>query len=152
MHTNYNSLACYCCIIYSLPYKIFLLLASEMPKVLYQILNKWLTLRTLLWGILENSRPLSPWGPLDSLSTCLGNDSLKCMKVKSDSEVAQWCPTFSDPIDYSLPGSSVHGIVQARVLEWGAISFSSCWSWTPANTRPPNLPLEKPICRSGSNS
>lgn len=50
MHTNYNSLACYCCIIYSLPYKIFLLFASEMPKVLYQILNKWLTLRTLLWG------------------------------------------------------------------------------------------------------
>ena len=46
------------------------------------------------------------------------------MKVKSESEVAQLCPTLSDPMDCSLPGSSVHGIFQARVLEWGAIAFS----------------------------
>ena len=46
------------------------------------------------------------------------------MKVKSESEVAQLCPTLSDPMDCSLPGSSVHGIFQARVLEWGAITFS----------------------------
>ena len=46
------------------------------------------------------------------------------MKVKSESEVAQSCPTLSDPVDYSLPGSSVHGIFQARVLDWGAIAFS----------------------------
>ena len=46
------------------------------------------------------------------------------MKVKSDSEVAQLRLTLSDPMDYSLPGSSVHGIFQARVLEWGAIAFS----------------------------
>ena len=46
------------------------------------------------------------------------------MNVKSESEVAQYCPTPSDPMDYSLPGSSVHGIFQARVLEWGAIAFS----------------------------
>jgi len=46
------------------------------------------------------------------------------MKVKSESEVAQSCPTRSDPMDYSLPGSSIHGIFQARVLEWGAIAFS----------------------------
>ena len=45
-------------------------------------------------------------------------------KVKSESEVAQSCPTLSDPMDCSLPGSSVHGIFQARVLEWGAIAFS----------------------------
>ena len=44
------------------------------------------------------------------------------MKVKSESEVAQSCPTLSDPMDCSLPGSSVHGIFQARVLEWGAIA------------------------------
>ena len=50
---------------------------------------------------------------------------LQCMKMKSQSEVTQLCPTFSDPIDCSLPGSSVHGIFQARVLEWGAIAFSS---------------------------
>ena len=46
------------------------------------------------------------------------------MKVKSESEVAQSCPTFSDPMDYSLPGSSIHGIFQARVLDWGTIAFS----------------------------
>ena len=49
---------------------------------------------------------------------------LQCMKVKSESEVAQLCPTLSDPMDCNLPGSSVHGILQARVLEWGAIAFS----------------------------
>ena len=46
------------------------------------------------------------------------------MKMKSESEVAQSCPTLSDPTDCSLPGSSVHGIFQARALEWGAIAFS----------------------------
>ena len=46
------------------------------------------------------------------------------MKVKSEREVSQSCPTLRDPMDYSLPGSSVHGIFQARVLEWGAIAFS----------------------------
>ena len=46
------------------------------------------------------------------------------MKVKSESEVAQSCLTLSDPMDCSLPDSSVHGIFQARVLEWGAIAFS----------------------------
>src|SRR5574337_1067749 len=48
---------------------------------------------------------------------------LQCMKVKSESEVAQSCPTLSDSMDCSLPGSSIHGIFQARVLEWGAIAF-----------------------------
>ena len=46
------------------------------------------------------------------------------MKAKSESEVPQSCLTLSDPLDCSLPGSSVHGIFQARVLEWGAIVFS----------------------------
>ena len=46
------------------------------------------------------------------------------MKGKSESEVTESCPTLSDPKDCSLPGSSVHGIFQARVLEWGAIAFS----------------------------
>ena len=49
---------------------------------------------------------------------------LQCMKVKSESEVAQSCLTLGDPMDCSLPGSSVHGIFQARVLAWGAIAFS----------------------------
>ena len=46
------------------------------------------------------------------------------MKVKSESEVAQSCPTLSDLVDCSPPGSSIHGIFQARALEWGAIAFS----------------------------
>ena len=49
---------------------------------------------------------------------------LQCMKVKSESEVAQSCPTLHDPMDCSPPGSSVHGIFQARVLEWGAFALS----------------------------
>ena len=49
---------------------------------------------------------------------------LQCMKLKSESEVAQSWPTLRDPMVCSLPGSSVHGIFQARVLEWGAIAFS----------------------------
>ena len=62
------------------------------------------------------------------------------MNVKNESEVAQLCPTLRDPMDYSLPGSSIHGIFQARVLEWGAIAFSdgttsgaqSFWSQDPS--------------------
>ena len=60
------------------------------------------------------------------------------MKVKSESEIAQSCLTLSDPMDCSLPGSSIHGIFQATVLEWGAIAFSNeyCYSiifgvWSP---------------------
>ena len=52
---------------------------------------------------------------------------LQCMKVKSESEVAQSCLTLSDPMDCSPPGSSIHGIFQARVLEWGAMAFSKPW-------------------------
>ena len=56
---------------------------------------------------------------------------LQCMKVKSESEVTQSCLTPNDPMDYSLPGSSVPGIFQARALEWGAIAFSVPWPWSP---------------------
>ena len=52
---------------------------------------------------------------------------LQCIKVKSESEVAKPCPTLSDPTDCSPPGSSAHGIFQARLLEWGAITFYSCF-------------------------
>ena len=49
---------------------------------------------------------------------------LQCVKVKSESEATQLSPTLSNLVDCSLPGSSIHGILQARVLEWGAIAFS----------------------------
>ena len=56
------------------------------------------------------------------------------MKVKNESEVAQSCPTLRDPMDCSLPGSSVHGIFQARVLEWSAIAFSEHGTGTHTHT------------------
>ena len=73
---------------------------------------------------------------------------LQCMKVKSESEVAQSCPTLSDPMDYSPPGSSVHGIFQARVLEWGAIAFSLLelhtfkFNCLPNNSLPHGYPIK----------
>ena len=70
---------------------------------------------------------------------------LQCMKVKSESEVAQLCPTCSDPMDCSLPGSSIHGIFQARVLEWGAIAFSDTASRSDFNA---HILLTAPQCLS----
>ena len=55
---------------------------------------------------------------------------LQCMKVKIQSEVAQSCPTLRDPMNCSLPFSSTHGVFQARVLEWGAITFSDIMTYT----------------------
>ena len=78
---------------------------------------------------------------------------LPCMKVKSESEVTQSCPTLGDPIDCSLPGSSIHGILQARVLEWGAMAFSNSmytvkytniWVWWPFTC----IHTHKPLSRS----
>ena len=51
------------------------------------------------------------------------------LQIESESEVAQSCPTLCDPVDCSLPGSSIHGILQIRILEWVAISFSRGSSW-----------------------
>ena len=65
-----------------------------------------------------------PWDSLGKNTGVGCHFLLQCMKVKSESEVAQSCLTLCDPMDCSLPGSSVHGIFQARVLEWGAIAFS----------------------------
>ena len=64
-----------------------------------------------------------PWDP-PGKNTGVGRHFLQRMTVKSESEVAQSCPTVSNPMDCSLPGSSVHGIFQARALQWGAIAFS----------------------------
>ena len=74
--------------------------------------------------IRQPTRPQRPWDS-PGKNTGMGcHFLLQCMKVKSESEVAQLCPTLRDPMDCGLPGSSIHGIFQARVLEWGAIAFS----------------------------
>ena len=65
-----------------------------------------------------------PWDPPGKNTGVGCHFLLQCMKVKSESEVTQSWPTLSNPMDCSLPGSSIHGILQARVLEWGAIVFS----------------------------
>ena len=68
----------------------------------------------------QRGQPTCPWGS-QSKNTGVGcHFLLQCMKVKSESEVAQSCPTLSDPMDCSLPGSSIHVIFQAGVLDWGA--------------------------------
>ena len=69
------------------------------------------------------TRLLCPWDSPGKNTGVGCHFLLQCMKVKSESEVAQSCLTLSDPMDCSLPGSSVPGIFQARVLEWGAIAF-----------------------------
>ena len=74
----------------------------------------------------QPTRPHHPWDSPGKNTGVGCHFLLQCMKVKSESEVAQSCPTLSDPMDRSLPGSSIHGIFQARVLEWGAIAFSAC--------------------------
>ena len=70
------------------------------------------------------TRLLCPWDSPGKNTGVGCHFLLQCMKVKIESEVAQSCPTLSDPMDCSLPGSSVHRIFQARVLEWVAIAFS----------------------------
>ena len=70
----------------------------------------------------QPSRLPCPWDSPGNNTGVGRHFLLQCMQVKSQSEVVQSCPTLSDPMDCSLPGSSVHGIFQARVLEWGAIT------------------------------
>ena len=92
---------------------LLLLLPSCFSRVRLCATHRW-----------QPTRLLHPW---DSPGKNIGvgcHFLVQCMKVKSESEVAQSCPTLSDPMDCSPPGSSAHGIFQARVLEWVAIAFS----------------------------
>ena len=72
----------------------------------------------------QPTRLPSPWDSPGKNTGVGCHFLLQCRKVKNESEVTQSCPTLHDPMDCSLPGSSAHGIFQARVLEWGAIAFS----------------------------
>src|SRR5574341_432700 len=72
----------------------------------------------------QSTRLLCPWDSPGKNTGVGCHFLLQCRKVKSESEVTQLCLTLSDLMDCSLPGSSVYGIFQARVLEWGAIAFS----------------------------
>ena len=87
----------------------------------------------------DSVRP-HPW---DSPGKNTGVDChflLQCIKVKSESEVAQSCPTLRDPMDCSLPDSSVHGIFQARVLDWGAKISLGIRKSPPLEPPPTSLP------------
>ena len=77
----------------------------------------------------QPTRLLHPWDSPGKNTGVGCHFLLQYMKVRSESEVAQSCPTLSDPMDCSPPGSSVHGILQARVLEWAATAFSHHWSY-----------------------
>ena len=72
----------------------------------------------------QPTRLLCPWDSPGKNTGVGCHFLLQCMEVKSEREVTQSYPTLCDPMDCSLPGSSIHGIFQARVLEWGAITFS----------------------------
>ena len=92
----------------------------------------------------QPTRLPSPWDSPGKNTGVGYHFLLQCMKVKSESEVTQSCPTLSDHMDCSLPGSSVHGICQARVLEWGAIAFSGlAHSRSSMNVR---NELKLPVC------
>ena len=95
---------------------------------------------------LQPTRLPRPWDSPGKNTGVSCHCLLQRMKVKRESEVAQSCPTLSDPMDCSLPGSSIHGIFQAGVLEWGAIAFStvaqSCPTLCdPMNCSTPGLPV-----------
>ena len=90
-----------------------------MPLLLVSVVSN--SVRPHRW---QPNRLPHPWDSPDTNTGVGCHFLLQCMKVKSESEVAQSCLTLIDPMDCSLPGSSIHGILQARALEWGAIALS----------------------------
>ena len=82
----------------------------------------------------QPTRLLHPWDSPGKNTGVGCHFLLQCMKVKNESEVTQSCLTLSNPMDCTLPGSSTHGIFQARVLEWSAIAFSGLFECININT------------------
>ena len=97
-------------------------ITSDMQMLL--LLSRFSRVRLCTTPEAAAHRLLCPWDSPGKNAGVGCHFLLQCMKVKSESEVAQSYPTLSDPMDCSPPGSSIHGIFQARVLEWGAIAFS----------------------------
>ena len=123
----------------TLPTKVHLVKAVVFPIVMYgceswtikkaaaaaaaKSLQSCLTVRPHRW---QPTKLPHPWESPGKNTGVGCHFLLQCMKVKSESEVTQSCPTPSDPMDCSPPGSSVHGIFQARVLEWASMMLSNC--------------------------
>ena len=96
-------------------------------SLMQQLLTQYLLLLLSRFSRVHRRQPTRLPHPWDSPGKNSGvgcHFLLQCMKVKSESEVAQSCPTLSNPMGCSLPGPSIHGICQARVLEWSATAFS----------------------------
>ena len=90
-----------------------------------KLLQSCLTVRPHRW---QPTRMPHPWDSPGKNTGVGCHFLLQCMKVKSEREVAQSCLTLRDPMDYRLPGSSIHGIFQAKVLEWVSIAFSNLYT------------------------
>jgi len=107
-----------------LPSPLLFLYSHFYMKLLLLLLNRFSRVRLCATHRWQPTRLTCPWDSPGKNTGAGCHFLLQCMKVKSKSEVTQSCPTLSDPMDCSLPGSSIHGIFQARVLDWGAIAFS----------------------------
>ena len=105
----------------------------EHYQACYAMLSHFSRVRLCVTPQMAATRLPHPWDSQGKNTGVGCHFLLQCIKVKSQSEVAQLYPTLSDPMDCSLPGSSIHGIFQARVLEWGAIAFSDYQAYIPTN-------------------
>ena len=108
-------LCLFCCLAYRVIVTIFL------NSILLLLLSHFSHVQLCATPYMAANQAPRPWGSPGKNTGVGCHFPLQCMKVKSESEITQSCPTLSDPLDCSLPGSSIHGIFQARVLEWGTI-------------------------------
>ena len=110
-------LLCFCMVPPSFPHPL--------PSLLLLLLSRSVVSDSVRPQRRQPTRLRRPWDSPGKNTGVGCQFLLQCMKVKSEREVAQSCPTLSDPMDCSPPDFSIHGIFQARVLEWGAIAFSA---------------------------
>ena len=115
---------------WSLAWRILSIILLACAAAAAKLLQSCPTLRPQRW---KPTRLFRPWDSPGKNTGVGCHFLLHCMKVKSERDVAQLCPTLRDPMDCSPPGSSIHGNFQARVLEWGAIAFSVASLWDECN-------------------